>query len=142
MRWDDAIKVVTSALCSLATFLWGRADWWIYALIALLVLDFISGLSAAYIEGTRTGKKGLSSKKCLAGILKKVMYLLVVSVGHIVDTAINGGGAIRALVIGFLMGNEGLSIIENCARCGLPIPKKLVEALEQLRGDVDTPDGK
>ena len=63
------------------------------------------------------------------------MYLLIVSVGHIIDTAINGGGAIRALVIGFLMANEGLSVIENCARCGLPIPQKLIAALDQLKGD-------
>lgn len=135
MRWDEAVKVVTSALCSVITFLFGGADWGIYALISMLILDLISGMIAAYIEGGRDKEKGLSSKKCFKGILKKMMYLLIVSVGHIIDTAINGGGAIRALVIGFLMANEGLSVIENCARCGLPIPQKLIAALEQLKGD-------
>lgn len=129
------IHFVTASLASIVTFLWGGADWWLLALVALLVTDYLSGIIAAFINHE------LSSQKGWRGILKKCLFLLVVAVGHIIDTAVGGGGSLRALVIGFLMANEGLSILENCGRCGLPIPERLLAALEQLRCDTRQ-DGK
>ena len=123
------IHFVTASLASIVTFLWGGADWWLLALVAMLVTDYLSGIIAAFINHE------LSSRKGWSGILKKCMFLLVVAVGHIIDTAVGGGGSLRALVIGFLLANEGLSILENCGRCGLPIPERLLAALEQLRGE-------
>ena len=125
----DIIRYAGAGITSVLTFVWGGADWWLLALIVMLIADYISGIIAAVVNHE------LSSKKGWAGILKKCMFLLVVAVGHIVDTAIGGGGALRSLVIGFLIANEGLSIIENAGRCGLPIPQKLLAALEQLKGD-------
>ncbi len=116
----NCISTIGAGIAAVFTFVFGGADWWLLALIALIVIDYISGIIAAIIE------KKLSSRKGLAGILKKGMFLLVVAVGHIVDHAVGGEGALRSLVIGFLIANEGLSILENCGRCGLPIPKKLM----------------
>lgn len=127
----NCIKTVGASIAAVLTFVFGGADWWLLALIALIVIDYISGIIAAIIE------KKLSSRKGLTGILKKCMFLLVVAVGHIVDHAVGGDGALRSLVIGFLIANEGLSILENCGRCGLPIPKKLMDILEQLKSDDD-----
>lgn len=111
------------------TFLIGYPDYWLYAFIAFMVMDYISGISAAFIDGT------ISSRKGFHGIIKKIMMLVPVMVAHILDTAMDAGGVLRNAVMGFLVANEGLSILENTARCGVPWPKKLVAALEQLRGE-------
>ena len=129
VKWDEYIRAFGAALASIASFLWGGFDFILIVLLVAILLDYVSGIVVAAL------KKELSSKKGLAGMLKKVLYLLIVAVGQIVDTVMNAGGAIRGLVIGYLIANEGLSILENCARGGAPVPKKLIDALEQLRGD-------
>ncbi len=123
----NAAKTITAVLAGLATFLWGAADQWLYALLAFIVLDYITGIIAAIIEKT------LSSKVGFVGILKKVLFLVVVACAHIIDTSVGAGGTVRSMTIGFLVANEGISILENCGRCGLPIPTKLLELLEQLK---------
>ncbi|MDR1001811.1 MAG: phage holin family protein [Oscillospiraceae bacterium] len=65
-------------------------------------------------------------------LLKKMLYFAIVAVAHIVDKATNLGGSLRTLVIAFLVANEGISILENCGRSGLPIPKRLMDVLEQI----------
>lgn len=79
----------------------------------------------------------VNSKKGSAGILKKVLFFCVVAVAHIVDSATGAGGVLRALTIGFLLANESISILENCGRCGIPLPKRLLEILEQLKNAGD-----
>lgn len=128
------VKVVGGGIASVLTFVFGGADWWLLALLVLVVIDYISGIIAAIIE------KKLSSRKGLTGILKKCMFFLVVAVSHIIDHAIGGDGALRSLVIGFLIANEGISILENCGRCGLPVPKKLMDILEQLKSGGNAED--
>jgi toxin secretion/phage lysis holin len=61
-----------------------------------------------------------------------MLYFAIVAVAHIVDKATNLGGSLRTLVIAFLVANEGISILENCGRSGLPIPKRLMDVLEQI----------
>lgn len=91
--------------------------------------DYISGVIAAYIRNE------LNSKRGLAGILKKVLLFCVVAVANIIDTSTNAGGVLRSLAIGFIMANEGISVLENAARCGVRFPQRLMNALEQLRGE-------
>lgn len=98
------------------------------ALIAFMVLDYITGVSVGLV------RKNLSSSTGSAGILRKGMMLVIVAVGHILDTQIMGGGAsvCRSAVIGFYLANEGISILENTAKLGVKWPDKLLSVLEQL----------
>ena len=120
-------KVVAATIGSALTFLFGLPDALLVALIAFIILDYMTGVVAAIIAGE------LSSKKGFKGILRKVMTLVPVVVAHVVDTAIKTGGVLRTAVISFLVANEGISILENTSRCGVPWPPKLKAVLEQLR---------
>jgi len=120
-------KVVAATIGSALTFLFGLPDAPLIALIAFIILDYMTGVVAAIIAGE------LSSKKGFKGILRKVMTLVPVVVAHVVDTAIKTGGVLRTAVISFLVANEGISILENTSRCGVPWPPKLKAVLEQLR---------
>ncbi len=108
----------------------GGVDGFLYALIVFVTIDYLTGVMAAIIE------KKLSSEIGFRGIFKKVLIFCLVAVGHIIDSKIIGnGGVIRTAVIFFYLSNEGISILENAGRIGLPIPKKLRDVLEQLRED-------
>ena len=112
----------------------GGYDGFLYALIAFVVIDYLLGVMCAIIE------KHLSSDVGARGIFKKVVIFSLVGVSHIIDQNIIGdGGVIRTAVIFFYLSNEGISIIENATRLGLPIPEKLRDVLEQLKdgGDKD-----
>ena len=122
---------MTSVLCGIAGFLWGGLDGLLLALIAFMVLDYITGI----IVGKIADK--LSSKTGFIGIAKKGFMLAVVSVGHILDTQVFGGdGSVcRSAVIGFYLANEGLSILENAGKLGIPLPDFLKKALKQLKNE-------
>ena len=116
-------------IAAVATYIWGGADNWMIGLIVVVAADYISGVIAAIIART------LNSRRGAAGILKKMLLFLIVAVANVVDSATGAGGVVRSLTIGFLMANEGISVLENCARCGIPMPEKLINVLEQLRAD-------
>lgn len=127
---DKAVNVISAGIFAVCGFLWGQMDGLLYALIAFMVLDYITGLISAYIA------KKLSSKVGFTGIAKKVFIMVLVAVGHILDTYVIGGGAVcRSAVIGFYLANEGISILENSGKIGLPLPEKLLNVLKQLRKD-------
>jgi toxin secretion/phage lysis holin len=105
----------------------GGLDGFLYALVAFVVLDYITGVMLAVLE------KKLSSEIGAKGIFKKVLIFTLVGIGHIIDSHIIGDGSvIRTAVIFFYLSNEGISILENAAYIGLPIPQKLKDVLEQL----------
>lgn len=120
---------IVATLGTLFSYLcgWNRA---VEALVWLMVLDYVSGIMAAYINTNMT----LDSRKGYRGIVKKVMILLLVSLAHFMDRAI-GQIIVQTVVVWFFIGNEGLSIVENASKAGLPIPKKLQATLEQLRAE-------
>ena len=102
-------------------------DGFLYALIAFVLVDYITGVMCAIAD------KKLSSAVGFKGICKKVLILLLVGVANVVDIHIVGtGSALRSAVICFYLSNEGLSLTENAAHLGLPVPEKLKEVLEQL----------
>ena len=125
----DFLRLIGAGIAAAFTYVFGGADNWLVGLAVLVVADYISGVIAAYI------KKELNSKRGFAGILKKVLLFCVVAVANIIDNATNAGGVLRSLSIGFLMANEGISVLENSARCGVRLPGRLIKALEQLRGE-------
>ena len=108
----------------------GGLDGFLYALIMFVAIDYLTGLMAAYVQ------KKISSEVGFRGICRKVAIFCLVGVGHVLDTqVIQNGSVLRTAVIFFYLSNEGISIIENIALIGLPVPKKLKDVLEQLRDD-------
>ncbi|MDE5772748.1 MAG: phage holin family protein [Ruminococcus sp.] len=132
---DKFLQTFSAVVCAVFGFLWGRLDGLLYALIAFMVLDYITGLISAYI------RKELSSAVGFTGIAKKVFIMVLVAVGHILDTHIVGDGSVfRSAVIGFYLANEGISILENAGKIGLPLPQKLLDVLAQLKNEEDKND--
>lgn len=129
---NKTIHIIAAVGAAAFGFLWGEFDGLMYALIAFMVLDYLSGILVAI------AKKELSSKIGFRGIAKKVIILSLVAVGHILDVnVLNCGSVCRSAVIGFYIANEGISILENSAELGLPLPKKLVSVLKQLKDKED-----
>lgn len=122
-HWVNAVVSVT-----VTTFVWviGGIDVAFICLVVAIVLDYISGLIKAY------NTKTLSSRIGFRGILKKVGILLIVMVGVLIDRVTINDGSLRTLVIYYFVANESLSVLENLAEAGLPIPKALKEALKVL----------
>ena len=127
--WSKIVRWFGAGLASICTFLFGAPDVWLMTLLAFIVIDYISGVIAAYIGNT------LSSRIGFIGILKKTMYFFVVAVAHCVDVATGVGGVLQGIAVGVLISNEGISILENCAKCGIPIPERLIKALAQIKGE-------
>jgi len=109
-------------------FLFGELDEFFYALIAFVVLDYITGVIAA------VARRSLSSEIGFKGICKKIMIFAVVAVAHIIDSqVIKSGSALRTAALFLFIANEGISLLENAAGMGLPIPEKLMKTLGQLK---------
>ena len=123
----NTFQIVIAAVGGYVGYFLGGWDGFLYALVAFVVIDYITGIMVAILE------KRLSSEVGFRGIFKKVLIFSLVTVAHIIDSKlIQNGSAIRTAVIFFYLSNEGISILENTAKIGLPIPKNLRGALEQL----------
>lgn len=129
---ENLIKGIMAGLSAFISYFFGGADVWLVALVTVIVIDYVTGLSKAYILGE------LSSKIGFKGIVKKLMYFAVVAVAVIADNITGAGGVLRAAVMGFLVANEALSILENyAAATNNQVPKILVHVLEKLKVDED-----
>ena len=123
----SGIQIAFTAFGGFLGWFLGGIDGFLYALIAFTVIDYITGVMCAITD------KNLSSSIGFKGICRKVLIFTLVGIGNIVDVYVLGqGGVLRTAVIFFYLSNEGVSILENSAHLGLPIPEKLKEVLEQL----------
>ena len=105
----------------------GGCDGLLYALIAFVIVDYITGVMCAIVD------KKLSSEVGFKGIFKKVLIFLLVGIAEIIDVQVLGQeGVIRTAVIFFYLSNEGVSLLENAGHLGLPIPTQRKDELEQL----------
>lgn len=105
----------------------GGFDGFLYALIAFVAVDYITGVMCAVVD------KRLDSKVGFKGIFRKVLIFTLVGIANIIDVYVLGEGSVlRTAVIFFYLSNEGVSLLENSAHLGLPIPQKLKDVLEQL----------
>ena len=121
------IQLIFAAVGGWLGWFLGGCDGLLYALIAFCIIDYLSGVACAISD------HNLSSQIGFKGIFKKVLIYLLVGIGHILDTQVIGSGSVlRTAVIFFYLSNEGVSLIENAAHLGLPIPEKLKDVLEQL----------
>ena len=118
--WSASIGAV------LGNFIGGN-DGLLYALIVFVVVDYITGVLCAVVE------KNLASSIGFRGIFQKVMIFLLVGIANVLDTKILGAGAmLRSAVIFLYVANEGISIMENAGRMGLPVPEKMKGVFRQL----------
>ena len=126
------VQIAITAIGGWVGYFVGGMDGLLIALIVLMSLDYISGVMCAIMD------KSLSSAVGFRGIAKKVLILMLVGVANILDIHVVGeGSALRGAVIAFYMSNEGLSLLENAAHIGLPVPGPLKNALAQLHGRDD-----
>ena len=122
-----AIQTAFTALGGFIGWFLGGADGFLYALIAFVVFDYITGVFCAIAD------KSLSSEVGFNGICRKVLIFVLVGIGNIIDVYVLGDSSVlRTAVIFFYLSNEGVSLLENASRLGLPIPDKLKEVLAQL----------
>ena len=123
----NAIQVAFAAIGGWLGWFLGGCDGLLYALIAFVVIDYITGVMCAIADKT------LSSAVGFKGLARKVLIFCLVGIGHILDLyVIQTGSVLRTAIIFFYISNEGISLLENSAHLGLPIPEKLKAVLEQL----------
>ena len=121
------IQLIFTVLGGWLGYFLGGCDGLLIALVAFAAIDYITGLMCAISD------KRLKSKIGFKGICRKVLIFTLVGVANIIDVQVIGTGSVlRTAVIFFYLSNEGVSLLENAAHLGLPIPKKLKEILVQL----------
>ena len=131
------MKQVVNGIQYVVTGIGGFLGWWVggvdgflYALIAFIVIDYLTGVMTAVLE------RRLSSAIGFRGIFKKVCIFILVGVAHILDTQVmKAGSVLRTAIIFFYLSNEGISILENSVKIGLPVSKRLRDVLMQLQED-------
>lgn len=123
----NTIQLIVAGVGGWLGYFLGGCDGLLYALIAFVVIDYITGVMCAISNHT------LSSEVGFKGICRKVLIFLLVGIANILDIHVIGSGsALRTAVIFFYISNEGVSLLENAAHLGLPIPEKIKVVLEQL----------
>ena len=123
----NTIQLIFTAIGGWLGWFLGGCDGLLYALIAFVAIDYVTGVLCAIND------HALSSEVGFRGIARKVIIFLLVGIGHILDTQVIGSGSVlRTAVIFFYISNEGVSLVENAAHLGLPVPEKLKAVLEQL----------
>lgn len=111
----------------------GGCDGLLIALVVFVVVDYVTGVMCAISD------KKLSSEVGFKGICRKVLIFLLVGISNILDVQVIGTGSVlRTAVIFFYLSNEGVSLLENAAHLGLPVPEKMKEILEQLHDRAET----
>ena len=132
--WNVA-QVVFAAVGGGIGWFFGELDGFFYALLAFVVIDYLTGVMCAIAD------RSLSSEVGFRGIFRKVLIFVMVGAGHILDAQVIGSGdALRTAVIFFYISNEGVSLLENAAHIGLPVPEKLKDVLAQFH-DREKGDG-
>ena len=130
----NTIQLAFAAVGGWLGYFLGGCDGLLYALIAFVAIDYITGVMCAISDKT------LSSEVGFKGICRKVLMFLLVGIGNIIDVQVLGSpGVLRTAVIFFYLSNEGVSLLENAAHLGLPVPDAIKTVLEQLH---DRSDGK
>ena len=123
----NTIQLIFAAIGGWLGYFMGGNDGILYALLAFVVIDYITGVMCAIEDKT------LSSEVGFKGICRKVLIFLLVGIANILDVeAIGSGSVLRTAVIFFYISNEGVSLLENASHLGLPIPAQIKDVLKQL----------
>ncbi len=131
----NTIQLIFAGIGGWLGWFLGGCDGLLYALLAFVVVDYITGIMCAVSDHS------LSSEVGFKGICRKVLIFLLVGIGHILDIQVIGTGSVlRTAVIFFYISNEGVSLLENAAHLGLPVPEKVKAVLEQLHDRAEKGD--
>lgn len=131
----NTIQLIFTAIGGWLGYFLGGCDGLLYALVAFVVIDYITGVMCAINDKT------LSSEVGFRGICRKVLIFLLVGIANILDVHVIGTGSVlRTAVIFFYISNEGVSLLENAAHLGLPVPEKIKTVLEQLHDRSESED--
>jgi len=123
----SVIQFIFAAVGGWLGWFLGGCDGLLYALIAFVVVDYITGVMCAVVD------RKLSSEVGFKGIFKKILIFLLVGIANLLDVNIIGNGSVlRTAAIFFYLSNEGVSLLENATHLGLPVPEKLKNVLQQL----------
>jgi toxin secretion/phage lysis holin len=135
-RFDVVFKTVAASFGASVGFFFGGWSEVLTLLVSLVGIDYLTGFLASAVEGR------LSSRVGFRGIPKKIMIFVMVAVGHLVDTAIGTNHMFRDAAIFFYCANELVSILENAGRMGLPVPERLRQTIDILRGKSEKGESK
>lgn len=131
----NTIQLIFTAIGGWLGYFLGGCDGLLYALVAFVVIDYITGVMCAINDKT------LSSEVGFRGICRKVLIFLLVGIANILDVQVIGTGSVlRTAAIFFYISNEGVSLLENAAHLGLPVPEKIKIVLEQLHDRSESED--
>ena len=131
----NAIQFIFAAIGGWLGYFLGGCDGLLYALLAFVAVDYVTGVMCAINDKT------LSSEVGFRGICRKVLIFILVGIANILDVQVIGTGSVlRTAIIFFYISNEGISLLENAGRLGLPIPEKLKLVLEQLHNESEKED--
>ena len=128
----NVIQMVFAAIGGWLGWFLGGCDGLLIALVVFVVIDYVTGVMCAVSD------KKLSSEVGFKGICRKVLIFLLVGIANILDVQVIGTGSVlRTAVVFFYLSNEGVSLLENAAHLGLPVPEKMKDILEQLHDRVE-----
>ena len=131
----NGIQLVFAVIGGWLGWFLGECDGLMYALIAFVIADYVTGVMCAVSD------KQLSSEVGFKGICRKVLIFVLVGMANILDMHVIGTGCVlRTAVLFFYNSNEGVSVLENAGHLGLPIPARLLNVLEQLHEDAEQED--
>ena len=134
-RFTEIIKIIFGGIVTAVSGFLGGMDGIMYALIAFITIDYITGVAVAVKQ------KKLSSEVGFWGLVRKVCIIALVGVAHFVDVYVmHTGDIFRTAIALYYIGNEGVSLLENMGNLGVPLSKKLKDVLEQLKNDNDKED--
>ena len=131
----NTIQLIFAAVGGWLGYFLGGCDGLLIALVIFAAVDYVTGVMCAVAD------KKLNSEVGFKGICRKVLIFLLVGIANILDVQVIGTGSVlRTAVIFFYLSNEGVSLLENAAHLGLPVPEKLKEVLEQLHDRAEAED--
>lgn len=131
----NGIQLVFAVIGGWLGWFLGECDGLMYALIAFVIADYVTGVMCAVSD------KRLSSEVGFKGICRKILIFVLVGMANILDMHVIGTGCVlRTAVLFFYISNEGVSVLENAGHLGLPVPAKLLDVLEQLHEDAEQED--
>ena len=127
-KFTEIIKIIFGGIVTAVSGFLGGMDGIMYALLAFITIDYITGVAVAVKQ------RKLSSEVGFWGLVRKVCILLLVGIAHYIDVYVTkNGDVIRTVVSMYYIGNEGVSILENCGNLGLPLPPKLIAVMAQIK---------
>ena len=131
------IDIIIGMIGAIVSYLLGGWNTMIQTLLLFMVLDYLTGLIAAGVfhKSSKTASGSLSSKAGFKGIAKKMVILIVICLAYHIDTMLKLNNTLYSIVVIAYIANEAISILENAIAMGIPIPKKLEEAIETMKGD-------